>query len=151
MKKCSKRTCYRHHDTEYNQCETCREIIRRSIKKRRRLAAQLDVPNGTQLCKQCSKFKPIDDFKSKVNRREKLTAWCISCREILSKSEKNPDTKKGSCNAFWIKWKQQQCCVDCGCDNWRVMEADHLGKKVYHVSDYTYWACLLYTSPSPRD
>ena len=140
MVKCSQKTCSRHHDTEYKRCETCREIARRCKKKRKRLAAQLDVPEGTQLCEHCSKFKPIDDFKSKVIRREKLTTWCISCREILSKSDKNPDTKRGSCNTFWVEWRQQQTCVDCGCNDWMVMEADHVGKKVTHVSHCSYWS-----------
>ena len=138
MKKCNK--CSRHHDTKYKRCETCREIGRRSDKKRKRLAANLTVPEGTQLCKNCSRFKPIDDFKPKVNRREKLTAWCKSCRESNLKSNKNPDTKRGSCNAFWLEWKKEQTCVDCGCNDWRVMEADHVGKKTDQVSDDNYWA-----------
>ena len=140
MKKCSQKTCSRHHDTEYKRCEVCREIARRSQKKRKRLAAQLDVPNGMQLCEKCSHFKTINDFTSKVNRREKLTAWCKSCRGILSKSIRNPDTKKGACRAFWIKWKKQQTCVDCGCNDWMVMEADHVGKKVEQLSECSYWA-----------
>jgi len=43
MKKCSKRTCYRRHDTKYKQCETCRENDIGYKKKRKRAAAQLDV------------------------------------------------------------------------------------------------------------
>ena len=121
-------------------CETCREIARRAHKKRKRLAAQLDVPEGKKLCKSCSHFQPIDDFTSKVYRREKLTTLCISCRESILKSRKNPTTKVGSCRAFWIEWKKQQTCLDCGCNDSRVMEADHVGKKVYNVSQFSYWA-----------
>ena len=138
MKKCNR--CSRHHDTGYKLCETCRENARRSQKKRKRLAAQLDVPNGMQLCKNCSRFKPIDDFKPKVYRREELTAWCKSCRDKQSKSRRNPDTTTGKCRAFWLEWKKQQTCVDCGLKDWRVMEADHVGKKVDTLSDYKYWA-----------
>ena len=140
MVKCSQKSCSRHHDTKYKKCETCREISRRSKKKRKRLAEKLTVPEGTQLCKQCSHFKPINDFKSKVYRREKLTTKCKSCREVKSKSHNNPTTKVGACRAFWIKWKKEQTCVDCGCNDCRVMEADHLGKKVEHLSNYFYWA-----------
>ena len=140
MVKCSRKPCARHHDTEYKTCEVCREIRRRYMKKRKRLAAQLDVPEGKQLCDQCSHFKPINDFKPKGIRREKLTTKCISCREKASKSHNNPDTKTGKCRAFWIEWKKEQTCVDCGCDDWHVIEADHVGKKVEHVSDCSYWS-----------
>jgi len=34
-----------------------------------------------------------------------------------------------------------QECKDCGCKDDRVMQADHLGKKVDKVSTYAYWAC----------
>lgn len=139
MKKCSKRTCSRHHDTKYKTCEVCREINRRAHKKRKRLAAQLDVPEGTRLCKNCSHFKPIDDFKPKVYRREKLTALCKSCRESISKSIRNPTTETGTCRAFWIEWKKQQICLDCGLKDWRVIEADHIGTKINHVSETSYW------------
>ena len=143
MKLCSNRKCSRctrHHDTKYKTCETCREIVRRYQKKRRRLAVQLDVPEGMKLCKICSHFKPIIDFTSTVNRREKLTTTCQSCREIKSKTHKNPTTKRGTCRAFWREWKKQQTCVDCGLKDWRVIEADHIGKKVYRLSSCTYWA-----------
>ena len=140
MKKCSRKSCTRHHDTKYKTCETCREIGRRSEKKRKRLAAQLDVPKGMRLCKSCSHFKPINDFTSKVYRQKKLTALCISCREMALKTQNNPTTKAGACRAFWIKWKKQQTCVDCGLKDWRVIEADHVGKKEKKVSECSYWA-----------
>ena len=140
MKLCSNRTCTRHHNTKYKTCEVCREIGRRSEKKRKRKAEDRTVPEGKRLCKNCSHFKPIIDFTSKVNRREKLTAQCKSCRESQSKSQKNPTTKRGACCAFWTEWKKEQCCVDCGLKDWRVMEADHVGKKVEGVSETSYWA-----------
>jgi hypothetical protein len=139
MKKCSHKRCSRHHDTKYKTCQVCREIVRRAHKKRKRLSEGLTVPGGMRLCKGCSHFKPINDFTSRVNRREKLTVHCTSCREIFSKSKKNPTTKRGTCRAFWIEWKKQQTCVDCGCNDWRVIEADHIGKKVHRLSNCTYW------------
>jgi hypothetical protein len=138
MKLCNR--CTRHHDTKYKRCEVCRENVRRAHKKRKRKAAQLDIPEGMRLCKHCSHFKAIDDFTSNVYRREKLTTNCKSCREITSKSNKNLTTKSGACRAFWIEWKKQQRCVECGLKDWRVMEADHVGKKVFKVSHHHYWA-----------
>ena len=139
MKLCSNHSCTRHHDTKYKWCETCLETARRSQKKRKRLAAQLDVPDGMRLCKGCSRIKPIIDFTSKMYRREKLTTTCQSCRESQSKSQKNPTTSNGACRTFWTEWKKEQTCVDCGCNDSRVIEADHVGKKVEGVSQTRYW------------
>ena len=108
MKLCSNHSCTRHHDTKYKWCETCLETARRSQKKRKRLAAQLDVPDGMRLCKGCSRIKPIIDFTSKMYRREKLTTTCQSCRESQSKSQKNPTTSNGACRTFWTEWKKEQ-------------------------------------------
>ena len=143
MKLCSNRKCSRctrHHNTKYKRCEVCRERARVNSRKRKRLAEDRSVPDGMRVCKGCSHIKPMNDFTSKVNRREKLTTTCQSCREIIIKSQKNPTTKQGACYAFWTEWKKQQTCVDCGCNDWRVLEADHVGKKVFHVSGYMYWS-----------
>ena len=141
--KCVK--CSKNHDTGYKWCLACRERDRqykkKSRKKRKRLAEELTVPEGQCLCKQCLKLKPIEDFQSKVNRRDTLTSNCITCRESISMSEKNPTTKRGTCRAFWEAWKKENECIDCGCKDYRVMEADHVGKKINQLSDYKYWSC----------
>jgi len=142
MKLCSSRKCSRctrHHNTKYKWCQVCRERARVNSRKRKRKAEDLKVPEGRRLCKHCSHFKPINDFKPKVNRREKLTTTCQSCRESQSKSQKNPTTSNGACRTFWIEWKKEQTCVDCGCNDSRVIEADHVGKKVEGVSQTRYW------------
>ena len=132
--------CSKHHDTGYKRCLACRVYHREYNKKRKRLAEELTVPEGQCLCKNCLKLKPIEEFQSKVNRRETLTTTCKTCRESISTSEKNSTTKKGICRAFWEAWKKEQACIDCGCKDYRVMEADHVGKKIYGVGDYKYWA-----------
>ena len=59
----------------------------------------------------------------------------------MAKSHINPSSKVGKCRQFWIQWKKQQTCVDCGCNDSRVIEADHVqGTKIYQLSDYFLWA-----------
>ena len=140
MKLCSAKTCNRHHDTKYKMCPTCLEIARRSHTKRKRIASEKKVEEGYRLCAHCSHIKPVAEFESKVHRRKKLTSNCTSCREIQKKSEKNPISKRGKCRVFWMQWKNQQKCVDCGLVDERVMEADHVtGKKIHRVSHYNWW------------
>ena len=114
MKLCSHNACTRHHDTKYKQCPTCRERVRRATKKRKRIASEKKVDDGYKLCKQCSHIKPLSDFESKVHRRKKLTTLCTHCRDTRKKTQTNPATKIGKCREFWINWKKQQKCVDCG-------------------------------------
>ena len=136
--KCTK--CSKHHDTMYKRCPSCRERNKQYKKKRKRLAEELTVPEGQWLCKQCLKLKPIEDFQSKMNRRDTLTTWCITCRESQAKTNKNPTTKIGICRAFWETWRKEHACIDCGCKDYRVMEADHVGKKIHGLGDYKYWS-----------
>ena len=142
MNKCSRKICSRYHDTKYQMCPTCLESARQNRKKRKRLVEALDVPEGKKLCKKCLHFKPIEDFESKVHRRAKLTTKCKACRGYNSKSSINPSTTTGKCRQFWMDWRKQQTCVDCGCKDYRVMEADHVrGTKRCIVSDYCWWSC----------
>ena len=132
--------CSKHHDTGHKRCPECREHARQYQKKRKRLAEDVIVPDGQCFCKYCFKLKPIEDFQSKVNRRDTLTTCCIDCRESISKTNKNPTTATGICRAFWEAWRKEQECIDCGCKDYRVMEADHVGKKIHKLSDYCYWS-----------
>ena len=141
MVKCGRKACSRHHNTKFKLCPTCREITRRSMNKRKSLAQAFHVPEGKKLCKKCFQIKVIENFESKQHRRTKLTTRCETCRHINSKSRKKSTTKKGECRQFWINWKKRQACTDCGCKDYRIIEADHLRDKVYNVSNYAWWAC----------
>lgn len=141
MKLCSQKTCTRHHDTKYKQCPACLERSRRSYNKRKRIASEIKVDDGYKMCKQCCNIKPVAEFESKKHRRKKLTTHCTSCREIRKKADFNPTTKIGKCRKFWMNWKKGQRCIDCGLQDERVIEADHVtGKKIHRVSDYPWWA-----------
>ena len=132
--------CKRTHTTAFKTCPTCRESNRKSQKKRKREAAEEPVPDGQKLCANCSRIQPEDQFKSKVSRRKKLTALCLTCREILRRTAINPTTTRGKCRQVWQNWKNEHVCAQCG--DARQIEADHFsGNKVHHCSHYSWWAC----------
>lgn len=145
-KKCSSNTCKRMHATTFKNCPRCREIARKSVKKRKRLAAQKIIPAGHRLCAKCSRVKPEDRFESRHARRKEPTAWCRTCRDTDHRSQTNTDTKVGQCRQVWFDWRDSHTCAHCG--ETRYIEADHLrGKRdpdtdyVHKCSDYTWWAC----------
>ncbi len=91
-------------------------------------------------CKHCKHVRDDSHFKSKVNRRTKPTANCLKCRDSITRSNKNPTTKVGKCREFWRQWKASHSCP-CGITDPRLLEADHLSKKVHKCSDYAWWSC----------
>ena len=101
----------------------------------------MKIDDGYRVCKTCFQTKPVAEFKSKVHRRKKLTTMCTHCRKLRKKTQKNPTTTVGKCRQFWMKWKKQQKCMDCGLVDERVIEADHArGKKIHRVGDYKWWS-----------
>ena len=138
-KKCSQKTCTRMHTTKYKTCPTCLAIARKSLKKRKRLAAGQTVPDGRRTCTKCLRIKPEDQFISRYARRTEPTNKCQDCRDIAYRSERNPETLKGQCRQVWLDWKKDKTCAHCGSSD--AIEADHyLGKKVHACSDWPWWA-----------
>ena len=143
MKKCARAPwgCKRYHDSDLKVCPKCTESRRRSEKKRKRLMSEKEIQEGFKLCKCCLRIKPQLDFQPLVHRRKKLTTHCTSCRTSKRKTIINPTTQNGKCREFWINWKKQQTCIDCGLTDYRVIEADHVrGTKVYNVGECKWWA-----------
>ena len=141
MKVCTQKWCTKTHDTKYKTCPTCLKMSRHAKNKRKRLAYEKKVDVGYKGCKECLNVKPLVDFVSVIHRRTKPTANCTHCRALKRKTLFNPTTKSGKCREFWKKWKKNNKCRDCGCEDFRVIEADHVrGKKVNNLSNYVYWA-----------
>ena len=136
-KKCNR--CTRMHTTKYKLCPTCRANIRKSNKKRKRLAAEQTVPDGHRMCTKCCRIQPEEQFISRLARRKKPTARCRGCLDIAYRSERNPETLIGQCQQVWLDWKKDKTCAHCGCSE--AIEADHyLGKKVHDCGDWKWWA-----------
>jgi len=129
-------------ESKFKTCQHCRKRQNESLKKRRRKIIEAVATEGHRFCTACSREFPLTEFKSLINRRMKRTLSCKSCRKNAKKTKENKTTKRGKCREFWFEWKKRQVCIDCGCNDYRVMEADHVyGIKVHAVSDYTWWAC----------
>jgi len=107
-------------------------------------------------CSKCGEEKPVDEFY--VDRRVKhSTGRLASCKDCCKRSERlkmeNPETRErrlakmratgnpwrkdtiAANKAFVQKYLEDHPCVDCGIDDWRVLEFDHVrGEKYKHVS-----------------
>ena len=142
-KVCNRKPCKRTHTTTFKQCPACLESARKSKKKRKRKADEADkkvpVPDGQKRCTCCKRIWLENQFKSKRARRKKLTAQCLTCRDVLRRSAINPTTTTGDCLEVWQGWKDDHVCAQCG--DARHIEADHLGDKVHRCSHYSWWAC----------
>jgi len=98
------------------------------------------IEQGFQMCCTCLRVKPLTEFNSNVQRRKKLTVKCKTCRVYAKKTREKGTTSLGKCREFWISWKKQHKCVDCGLEDSLVMEADHvIGNKLKHLSYYNWW------------
>jgi len=90
-------------------------------------------------CNNCRRDWKESEFRSKFPKRKTLTKKCRKCRDVASRSDVNPTTKKGKCKAFWEQWKASHSCP-CGITDTRLLEADHLSEKVKACSDYKWWS-----------
>lgn len=139
MPKCS--NCKRDAGSKFKWCLRCRKEKSKYKKKRRRKMEELVPSEGHRFCTGCFREFPLTEFKSVINRRTNRTLFCKLCRKKVKKRKENKTTKRGKCREFWFEWKKRQVCIDCGCNDYRVMEADHVcGVKVNAVSCYKWWA-----------
>ena len=125
-----------------NMCKECKieHSKQRSTKKKNKV---YNIPPGHRRCSQPFCPNPIqldDQFISSIARCMKPTKRCLTCRTIARKSQTNPTTKTGKCRQAWIQWQKSHSCTDCGLNDYRVIQADHEGTKLYNCSDYTIWA-----------
>ena len=149
VKVCSKFPCRRTHDTRFKTCPNCRESDRKSKKKRKAAAALTKCEEGKRICSKCCNEQDEDQFVSTVVRREKLTTCCKSCRDTLKRSQANLNTIIGQCRQIFIDWKKEHACLDCGLDDYRLIEADHkypIGSdqpdaKLHACGRASYWVC----------
>ena len=137
MTKCSVKRCKRDTTGRYKTCQHCRDRVKKSDRKRKRVVRV--AKEGNQFCKQCCREFAIDPhFKSTVARRMKLTTTCASCRASNSKSQKG-NTKSGRCKKVYMEWKSSHVCQHCGTGE--CIEADHTDAKQHNCSHYVWWAC----------
>ena len=136
MTKCSNKKCKRDTTGRYKTCQRCRDSVKKSNRKRKRVVRV--AKENYKFCNCCFREFSLFAFKSTHARRTKLTAHCASCRASLSKSHKG-NTNRGRCRTVWFEWKQSRACEHCKTPE--CIEADHTGDKKRNCSDYAWWGC----------
>ena len=104
---------------------------------KRKREAQPDVPDGHKYCTQCGHIKHLDQFVRANPRNKEPTACCKKCRDISSRTQMNPNTKKGACREVWINWKKNKVCK---CGETRSIHARGNSALKYKCSSYSWWA-----------
>ena len=96
-------------------------------------------------CTNCNKSKPPSHFKRRrpTKNSHKPTKHCSCCRDKYKKHRESKHSKIYKCKQFWEEWKKTHPCVDCGCDDHRLIQADHRlpTDKTHRLGHYTWWAC----------
>jgi len=88
--------------------------------------------DGTKFCTTCKKTKPLEDFPS--HRTRGRLGKCKDCyRPIATRNKKR---NKKLLLEFIMVYKKSHPCIDCGNDDWRVLEFDHVrGIKSFTISN----------------
>ena len=137
---CSRKWCKRETVKGLKQCQRCRDMAKKSRRKRREKVAKRTAKEGYRICAHCYSEQSESQYLSCHSRRQSLTTWCATCRASLSKSEQNETTKKGKCRKVWLDWRDSHSCQECSYTG-QCIEADHpSGDKVRACSDYPWWA-----------
>jgi hypothetical protein len=133
-------------DKTLKLCQRCRELgllcYVNKIKKFDSLSLYIyDTGDHKlkKLCKYCIKYKSITEYLN-LNDEDKFLC-CDQCREYkYSKSRIDKlGCSKNQVMIFYINSKKNKCCIDCGENNFEVLEFDHRdpSQKVKEVPLFT--------------
>jgi len=101
----------------------------------------------TKKCKKCNKIKDISCFSFRNKQKETYQSECKACFKLRDKDRwtNNPKLLKKKRSQqklirvrnreFIDTYKKQNHCVDCGEEDIRVLDFDHIKNKEYNVSD----------------
>lgn len=94
-------------------------------------------------CSKCEECKPIEGFSYKSKARDIRNSTCKACAREYTRQhyrdnkdyylKKKIRTKKRYQKEYY-EWLMDQSCVDCGIDDFRVLEHDHLRDKEFNIS-----------------
>ena len=136
-------------DKKYNSCKMCvnNQVYQRTkliVEKRKR--AREEAPIGFLVClfHSCTVkqlLQPVDQFIDKHVRNDEPTSCCLRCR---NKEKEIRIRREAPCLEVWDEYRKTHPCVICMKDpnyvhNPLLIEADHLGGKVTHCSNMSYW------------
>lgn len=88
-------------------------------------------------CSQCQTLKNISEFGTNKAKSDGLQNQCKPCRKQINhkyymanpKREERSEAGKRlrrKNKAIVYKYLASRCCIDCGLDDWRVLEFDHI-------------------------
>ena len=89
-------------------------------------------------CNKCQVTKPLEDFQKRASNKDGHTGQCKKCKrdydrqhyrknpERASYIKKNREDAAEKTKAWYASYLQTKSCADCGQDDWRVLEADHV-------------------------
>lgn len=125
QKKCT--SCYMIRDKhgefcdENSTCNMCRKSGNKSyLKTRARIKKYNDEHADIKICVRCIYKYPTDDFKTPIQK--KIGVLCETCREYIF--NRNDEIAN-----MYLKIKMDSGpCVDCGLDDVRVLEFDHVDR-----------------------
>lgn len=97
-----------------------------------------------KLCSKCKELKPLEEFASNKSNKDGLQYSCKVCqrRYVKGHYDKNVQyyvekaaRRRIELRIEFYQWLQTQKCVDCGNDDFRVLEFDHLKDKDFNIAE----------------
>ena len=101
-----------------------------------------------KVCTKCNREKPIINFAYKNKSKKIWQSWCKDCQRIYNQlhyqtnstqHKANVASRKQRIKAYVDEYLMGQSCVDCGNNDYRVLEFDHVsGTKISAVKTMVY-------------
>ena len=102
-----------------------------------------------KFCHRCQRNLSKEAFAKNRNKKDGLQSQCRECKSKTDKIDYRRNERKEQVRArvaaqaallrdYVLNYLVEHPCVDCGNDDWRVLEFDHVrGEKLYNVSQMT--------------
>lgn len=135
MKTCTKCHVQKPLEGFYKKGNSCKRCISDLYKNKYAKLSNMSSKKGYRRCKYCKLEKQNIYFLSKHQRRKNFTVACTLCRK-----KKRTCSKREMCKNFYESWKKSVSCLSCGINDYRIIQADHIGLKTYALSQSQYWA-----------
>ncbi|WMI33749.1 HNH endonuclease [Streptomyces phage Patelgo] len=103
-----------------------------------------------KICSRCNNEKELTEFHFRNKAKGTYKPWCKPCvkeydQEAYKDGRKTGNSKESQeailkRNFGYIKeYLSTHPCTDCGTDDIRVLEFDHLGDKLYNIAQMRYY------------
>lgn len=102
-----------------------------------------DTIKTMKQCCICKENHSLECFAKNKAKKDGLQSQCKNCQKVYRKKHYEDNrqyyidkAKVWSTNQkiIFYNWLQQQQCIDCGNDNFKVLEFDHMQDKSFNIS-----------------